>query len=176
MFINPVAGRRQLILEKPCGSDIVNGKFFPVKVYYVNVISLRETNMVAEVTPEQAWQILQDNPETILLDVRSKVEFDYVGHPIGAVNVPLQEPPHWQTDPAFAETVIEQLGEASKDVTVLTLCRSGKRSMLAATLLEEKGYKQTVNIAEGFEGDPDENRHRGNLNGWRFHKLPWEQT
>ena len=126
--------------------------------------------MVSEVNPKQAWKMLQDNPASILLDVRSKVEFDYVGHPVGAVHVPIQEAPDWQTDPDFTQKVIEQLGEASKNVTVLTLCRSGKRSMLAAQLLD------TVNIAEGFEGDPDENRQRGNLNGWRFHGLPWEQT
>lgn len=132
--------------------------------------------MVAEVNPKQAWKMLQDNPNAILLDVRSKVEFDYVGHPVGAVHVPLQEFPDWQTDPDFSQKVIELLGTASRDVTVLTICRSGKRSMLAAQLLEAQGYKDTVNIAEGFEGDPDENRHRGNVNGWRFHGLPWEQT
>ena len=132
--------------------------------------------MVTEVNPKQAWKMLQDNPDSILLDVRSKVEFDYVGHPVGAVHVPIQEAPDWQTDPDFTQKVIEQLGETSKNVTVLTLCRSGKRSMLAAQLLEEQGYRDTVNIAEGFEGDPDENRQRGNLNGWRFHRLPWEQT
>ncbi len=132
--------------------------------------------MVAETNPKQAWKILQENPDAILLDVRSKVEFDYVGHPVGAVHVPLQEFPDWQTDPDFSQKVIELLGTASRDVTVLTLCRSGKRSMLAAQLLEAQGYKDTVNIAEGFEGDPDENRHRGNVNGWRYHGLPWEQT
>ena len=132
--------------------------------------------MVAEVNPKQAWKMLQENPNAILLDVRSKVEFDYVGHPVGAVHVPLQEFPDWQTDPDFSQKVIELLGTASRDVTVLTMCRSGKRSMLAAQLLEAQGYKDTVNIAEGFEGDPDENRHRGNVNGWRFHGLPWEQT
>lgn len=132
--------------------------------------------MVAEVNPKQAWKMLQENPNAILLDVRSKVEFDYVGHPVGAIHVPLQEFPDWQTDPDFSQKVIELLGTASRDVTVLTLCRSGKRSMLAAQLLEAQGYKDTVNIAEGFEGDPDENRHRGNVNGWRFHGLPWEQT
>ena len=124
--------------------------------------------MVAEVNPKQAWKILQENPDAILLDVRSKVEFDYVGHPVGAVHVPLQEFPDWQTDPDFSQKVIELLGTASRNVTVLTLCRSGKRSMLAAQLLEAQGYKDTVNIAEGFEGDPDENRHRGNVNGWRY--------
>ena len=45
--------------------------------------------MVAEVNPKQAWKMLQDNPDTILLDVRDKVEFDYVGHPIDAVNIPI---------------------------------------------------------------------------------------
>lgn len=132
--------------------------------------------MVAEVNPKQAWKILRENPNAVLLDVRSKVEFDYVGHPVDAVHVPIQEAPDWQTDPDFAQKVIERLDEASRDATVLTICRNGKRSMLAAQLLEAQGYKDTVNIAEGFEGDPDENRHRGNLNGWRFHGLPWEQT
>ncbi len=132
--------------------------------------------MVAEVDPKQAWLMLQENPDAILLDVRSKVEFDYVGHPVGAVHIPLQEAPDWTTDPDFVQKVIERLGKGSKDATILTLCRSGKRSMLAAQLLEQHGYRHTGNIAEGFEGDLDENRHRSNRNGWRFHKLPWEQT
>ena len=132
--------------------------------------------MVAEVNPKQAWNILREKPSAILLDVRSKVEFDYVGHPVGAVHVPLQEAPDWQTDPDFVQKVIERLGDSSRDVTILTICRSGKRSMLAAQLLEAQGYTHTANIAEGFEGDLDENRHRGNVNGWRFHGLPWEQT
>ena len=132
--------------------------------------------MVAEVNPKQAWKILQDNPQAILLDVRSKAEFNFVGHPVGAVHVAIQEAPDWQTDLAFTDNVLETLGEASKNAPILTLCRSGKRSMLAAQLLEAQGYKNTINIAEGFEGDPDENRHRGNVNGWRYHGLPWEQT
>ncbi|MCY4283513.1 MAG: rhodanese-like domain-containing protein [Gammaproteobacteria bacterium] len=132
--------------------------------------------MVTEVTPDQAWDILRENPDAILLDVRSGLEFNLIGHPVGAVNVPLQEPPLWQNAPDFTDKVSAQLGEGSKDATVFTLCRSGKRSMLAAQLLEAQGYRHTVNIAEGFEGDLDEHRRRGNLNGWRFHGLPWEQS
>ena len=132
--------------------------------------------MVAEVNPKQAWNILREKPTAILLDVRSKVEFDYVGHPVDAVHVPIQEAPDWQTDPDFVQKVIERLGESSRDITILTICRSGKRSMLAAQLLEAQGYTHTANIAEGFEGDLDENRHRGNVNGWRFLGLAWEQT
>ena len=132
--------------------------------------------MAAEVNPKQAWKILRENPDAILLDVRSRVEFDYVGHPPGALHVPIQEAPDWQTDPAFTDKVIERLGKTSRGATILTLCRSGKRSMLAAQLLEARGFRHMVNISEGFEGDLDENRHRNNLNGWRFHGLPWEQT
>ena len=132
--------------------------------------------MIREVTPPEAWKMLSDDQDAILLDVRSGFEFDYIGHPVGAINIPLQEPPAWQTDPAFTDKVIEQLGVASKNRTILTLCRSGKRSMLAATLLAQQGYQNAVNIAEGFEGDLDENRQRGNRNGWLFHQLPWEQT
>lgn len=132
--------------------------------------------MVTEVTPPQAWKVLQDNPHARLLDVRSKVEFDYVGHPTGAVNVPLLEFPDWQADPDFVRKVATLLGEDDKSAPILTICRSGGRSMMAAQMLEQAGYEQAINIAEGFEGDLDDNRHRGNLSGWRFHKLPWEQT
>ena len=132
--------------------------------------------MIAEVTPPQAWKILRENPRAILLDVRSKVEFDYVGHPQGAVNVPLLEFPDWQVDTAFVGKVGALDGADDKSVPVLAICRSGGRSMMAAQLLEQAGYEQAMNIIEGFEGDLDDNNHRGNLSGWRFHKLPWEQT
>lgn len=32
-----------------------------------------------------------------------------------------------------------------------------------------------ISVVEGFEGDPDENRHRSTRGGWRFAGLPWEQ-
>jgi hypothetical protein len=42
-------------------------------------------------------------------------------------------------------------------------------------MLESEGYKNIINIIDGFEGDKDANDHRSVINGWRFNKLPWEQ-
>jgi len=56
------------------------------------------------------------------------------------------------------------------------LCRSGQRSLDAAKALENAGYQHLINIVDGFEGSLDANKHRGNLGGWRFVGLPWEQS
>ena len=56
------------------------------------------------------------------------------------------------------------------------LCRSGVRSLAAGKKLAEHGYTDVTNIAEGFEGDKDAHNHRGHVNGWRYHGLPWEQS
>jgi rhodanese-related sulfurtransferase len=137
--------------------------------------------MVTELQPKQAWECLRQRPEALLLDVRSRVEFDYVGHPVGAVHVPWQEYPDWRADPEFVAKVKHNLkalrpDSAPEDVPVLALCRSGARSMAAARALAEAGYRHVYNIQEGFEGAQDAQRHRGTINGWRFHGLPWEQT
>lgn len=58
---------------------------------------------------------------------------------------------------------------------VILICRSGKRSAEAGRILLENGLKNIYHIDEGFEGDLDDHHQRGNVGGWRFHKLPWEQ-
>ena len=131
---------------------------------------------IRELTPPQAWQLLQSRPDAILLDVRSSMEYQYVGHPPGAVHVPLMEPPAWQADPGFVERVREILGAGTENRPLLALCRSGKRSEAAAMALLANGFTEVYNIIEGFEGDLDEQRHRNSHNGWRFHGLPWEQS
>lgn len=137
--------------------------------------------MIKEITPGEAGELLKSDPNAVVLDVRSKVEFDYVGHPVGAVHVPWQEFPGWQVDPQFIEKVRQKLADRGtanpeKNVTVLSLCRSGSRSRAAAQALAASGFERVYNIAQGFEGDRDQNGHRGTVGGWRFHGLPWEQT
>ncbi|MFT7460549.1 MAG: rhodanese-related sulfurtransferase [Planctomycetota bacterium] len=137
--------------------------------------------MIKEITPLEAWEILQSNSNSVLLDVRSYMEYAYVGHPPEAVFVSLKEPPGWENDPAFVANVTKSLQEKRpdrdpQDLTILALCRSGARSMAAAEELTNSGFKEVVNVAEGFEGDKDENNHRNTINGWRFHGLPWEQS
>jgi len=138
--------------------------------------------MVDEVNPAAAWAMLQADPGTVLLDVRSRMEYEYVGRPPMAVHVAWQEPPDWKADPDFVQKVRARLGELRgtdagvEAIPVLAMCRSGQRSMAAARALEAAGFRKVVNIAEGFEGQRDADGHRGTVNGWRYHGLPWVQS
>ena len=134
---------------------------------------------VRRIDPKQAAALLDTRSNAVLLDVRSKVEFDYVGHPIGAIHVPWKEAPEWQVNPDFLDTVRALIPSGDAPVEerpVLVICRSGARSMAAAQALGEDGFKELYNVEEGFEGDKDAEKHRGAISGWRFHGLPWEQT
>jgi rhodanese-related sulfurtransferase len=135
---------------------------------------------IANIPPPQAHRLYEDDADAVLIDVRSKMEFDYVGHPIGAIHMPWAEFPDWSADPArFVARVRERLAAMGGPVEtrpLLLLCRSGARSMAAAQALAGAGFTRLYNVAEGFEGDKDAASHRGNLGGWRFHGLPWEQT
>lgn len=136
---------------------------------------------IPDISPTEAWEKLQQDPAAVVLDVRSTMEFQYVGHPIGAVHVPLKEPPGWRDDPEFVAKARAALAERAGDkpveeLSVMTICRSGKRSAVAAEALLRQGFREVYNIAEGFEGDLNEQHHRNSVNGWRFHNLPWEQT
>ena len=139
------------------------------------------STQIKEITPQQAWDILRTDPQAVLLDVRSRFEYEYVGHPTGSVNVPWQEVPDWKVDPEFVSKVKERLaaltenGNTPDTLTILALCRSGKRSMDAGLKLASSGFINVINIAEGFEGPLDGNGHRSKRGGWRYHGLPWKQ-
>jgi len=130
--------------------------------------------MIENLDPQQAWDLLQNNPDAVLVDVRSSVEYAFVGHPPGAVLIPWKEAPDWQVNPHFVANVKHVA--ANPAAPVLLLCRSGQRSLDAAKALEASGYQWLINIVDGFEGALDAHKHRGNLGGWRFQGLPWEQS
>ena len=130
--------------------------------------------MVENLDPNQAWHLLQTDSDAVMVDVRTKMEHNFVGHPLGAVHIPWKEFPDWQVNAGFVDQVIKTV--PNKNAPVLLLCRSGQRSLDAAVALEAAGYTRLINIVEGFEGPLDDNKHRGNLGGWRFHDLPWEQS
>lgn len=129
---------------------------------------------VQSILPRAAHALLQQDPRAVLIDVRSTMEYTYVGHPIGAIAIPWKEPPAWEIDPEFVERVRVRVPDPS--TPLLMLCRSGQRSLAAGQALVNAGYTQVYNVEEGFEGPLDADRHRGNLGGWRFHGLPWEQS
>lgn len=130
--------------------------------------------MIENLNPKQCWQLLQDNPSAIMVDVRTAIEHSFIGHPPGAVHIAWKEFPGMQLNTSFVDQV--KVAVPDKEAPVLLLCRSGQRSLAAAQALEAEGYQHLVNIVEGFEGPLDENKHRGNLGGWRYHGLPWEQS
>lgn len=132
-----------------------------------------------DATPEQTWQILSENPDAVLIDVRTDAEWSYVGIPdlvaIGKKTklVALQNFPAMDVNPEFAKQV-EDTG-IKKDAPVLFICRSGQRSRNAAMILAQRGFEHCYNVAEGFEGTLDGDRHRGVSGGWKFRGLPWVQ-
>lgn len=130
--------------------------------------------MIENLDPKQAWQVLQDAPNAVLIDVRTAIEHSFVGHPPKAIHIAWKEFPGMQPSANFVEQV--QQHALDKSAPVLLLCRSGVRSVDAAKALEAAGYQHLINILEGFEGPLDEQKHRGTLGGWRFHGLPWEQS
>jgi rhodanese-related sulfurtransferase len=124
--------------------------------------------------PKQAWEIIQANPNTLLIDCRTEVEFFYVGHPVDAINIEWNTAPDFELNPHFADQVLRMAGV--KNRPIILICRSGKRSVDAGAELERHGFTEVANVLEGFEGDLDAEHHRGNLGGWRKHGLPWRQV
>lgn len=132
-----------------------------------------------DVAPEDAWSILQESPDAVLVDCRTQPEWAFVGvpdlRPLGkeTLLVPWQVFPAMQVNSEFVNQV--KTSGAREDEPVLVICRSGSRSQAAAKKLTEAGFRRAYNVAFGFEGGHDENRHRGQKNGWKATGLPWVQ-
>ena len=129
--------------------------------------------------PKMAVERLQDNPQALFVDVRSKAEYKYVGFPENSILIPWIDDPDWEPNPeVFSDLVMQELDgrENLLNTEIILICRSGFRSNEALKCLENKGFTQVSHVASGFEGDLDENDHRGNLNGWRHDGMPWSQS
>jgi len=139
---------------------------------------IKETQL-NHLSPQDAFDTLQHNPRALFIDIRSNMEFLFVGHPKGAVHIPWIDEPDWTVNPHFVRDVRKLiLGGVSQEhgsPPIILICRSGKRSKEAGHALIEAGLKNICHVDEGFEGDLDENHHRSTVGGWRFRGLPWEQ-
>ncbi len=136
---------------------------------------------VIGLNPTQAMEKMQQDPRAVLIDIRSNMEYLFVGHPVGAVHIPWIDEPDWMVNPDFVRQVRQTLlgGVCEKPgsgcAPVILICRSGKRSLEAGRKLIESGMSEVYHVDEGFEGDLDASHHRSSMGGWRFHGLPWEQ-
>jgi rhodanese-related sulfurtransferase len=123
-------------------------------------------------SPQEAFDVLRGSEDSVLVDVRTKAEWNFVGVVPGSIQIEWQFFPGGSVNTEFLNQLVSQVEDIK---TVFFLCRSGARSHAAALLASSNGYKKAINILEGFEGDKDENGQRGKLGGWRFHGLPWVQ-
>lgn len=131
------------------------------------------SDAVSEIDLPAAWEVLEADPQAVLIDVRTAAEWQFVGTPRPPAGEPLLI--EWNTwpegarNPRFVEQVRERV---APEQTVLLLCRSGARSRAAAAELAEAGYANCHNVSAGFEGPLDDEGHRGG--GWKGN-LPWGQ-
>ncbi len=131
----------------------------------------------------EAWRRLSETKTTILIDVRTRAEWSFVGVPdlatLGKQTVLVEWLgfPDNRPNSNFVAELTERLGTlgAAKDAELLFICRSGARSQLAAQAMMRAGYTRCFNVAEGFEGPLDDARHRGVRSGWKAQSLPWLQ-
>lgn len=124
------------------------------------------------VTPAEAYELIRTGAAK-LIDVRSRFEWEYVGRVPDTTLIEWKRFPSGEVNHDF----LTELAKAGKpEENYLFLCRSGVRSHAAAQAATEAGYPGAFNILEGFEGDLDERKQRGNKAGWRYAGLPWIQS
>ncbi len=132
-----------------------------------------------DISATEAWEKLAGDAGAQLVDVRTMAEWNFVGLPDLSSLGRRVHCVEWQSFPTGAQNpgFVGEAGGVLTDKTapVLLLCRSGARSRAAAIALTRAGFAQAFNIAGGFEGDMDQEGHRGNLGGWKAAGLPWRQ-
>jgi rhodanese-related sulfurtransferase len=142
--------------------------------------------MVLQITTSDAWKILQEKPNSILIDVRTKEEIEFVGFVdlsktnAKIINLPWKIYPTMANDEAFTDklsALIAEIFPSSNpgEIELIFMCRSGNRSFEAAMFMSDFGYN-CYNLVNGFEGPLDSSGHRSTTSGWKVENLPWRQN
>ena len=106
---------------------------------------------VDEIFPWDLEEKLESDEKPILLDVREPYEFDAM-HIQGALNVPrgiLETACEYD----YEDTVPELVKARDKEIVII--CRSGNRSVFAAEVMQQMGYKNVVSLKTGMRGWSD---------------------
>ena len=139
-----------------------------------------------DITPVEAYKMLKSQKNVYMVDVRTRIEYQDIGHPVGAYNIPWKFYTVNVGKRGYKKTVNKNFG---KDLrarfnpetdTLLLLCRSAKRTIAASTAAVDAGFKEDkiFNVLGGFEGDKVKDKQspfygKRNLGGWRLEGLPW---
>lgn len=120
--------------------------------------------VVKKILSIEALDMLNTVPDTYLLDVRTRAEYQFVGHPVGAYLFPyvfytgrlLRKGDVCSY--SFREKnrhFVEEIAKLFKKTdNLLLISRDGTRSALAAKDLVEAGFKNVYDVEDGFEGPP----------------------
>ena len=117
--------------------------------------------MIKQIKSSEIKNFIENNPKTVLLDVRTDDEWTTIGKP-NTKNLGIKT--YFITisqDPSFIENVKKEI---SKENQVLVMCAAGGRSIIAANLLLNEKYI-AHNISDGFSGN-------GQDLGWKNSGLP----
>ena len=117
--------------------------------------------MIKQIKSSEIKNFIENNPKTVLLDVRTDDEWTTIGKP-NTKNLGIKT--YFITisqDPSFIENVKKEI---SKENQVLVMCAAGGRSIIAANLIINEGYI-AHNISDGFSGN-------GEDIGWKNSGLP----
>lgn len=125
---------------------------------------------IQQISPDQAKSILDEDSESVYVDVRSIPEF-VGGHPIRALNIPLLHASGGQMvpNPDFQSVAQKVLPKNKK---LMVGCMSGGRSQKACQILEQMGYADLSNVVGGFGGARDPMTGQITQKGWKELGLP----
>ncbi|XZG70934.1 rhodanese-like domain-containing protein [Chitinibacteraceae bacterium HSL-7] len=127
------------------------------------------------VTPAEAHELMKGLAHAVLVDVRSKAEWTWVGGVPDSVQIEWRAWDRINGMMPNPDFMTQLKSRVDCETVVLFLCRSGARSHEAAALAAQHGYAEAFNVLEGFEGDKNGEQHRGAVNGWQAAGLPWVQ-
>ena len=101
-----------------------------------NTQDLFRSDNYGDVSVNAAWDLIQNEPEMVILDVRTPSEYEDA-HIEGAINIPVEE-------------IVDRLNELSADDVILVYCRTGNRSGTAVGIMEENGFSKIYHMHEGI--------------------------
>lgn len=123
-----------------------------------------------DVTPDDAYAALATDPRAVLVDCRTRTEWELVGVPVAERVVFLE----WMSAEGVpnGRFLDELRSRVAPEDAVYFLCRSGQRSAIAAHTAAAAGFVAAFNVLDGFEGPVGADGGR-NERGWRAAGLPW---
>ena len=129
-----------------------------------------------DLTPQQAWDLVNSDETAVLVDVRTDGEWRAIGVPDADKLHDRVAFVEWVTPSGPNPNFIAELADSGltpgDERPVVFLCRSGVRSVAAAHAATAAGFGPSYNVLHGFEGDVGPDGLRGH-EGWQADGLPW---